>query len=147
MAKIKRKQLRRKRSTRHKYLRRRQKAATYELEDYVLLHRIHFPGKITEENENRLDCGPYLVTGVTDTSITAGCSSTLDGEVNVAHKYLKKLPFPLIVNPDSDTEGGDCEAEVLVNEAEDIPDLQDDAEKSLPEYSEKEVARARAVLR
>ena len=64
--------------------------------------------------------------------------------MNAAHKYLKKWPFSLSMNPDSANEEGDFEAheeeEALVNEAEDAVDLQDDAGNSLPKYSGKEIA-------
>ena len=61
----------------------------------------------------------------------------------MAHSYMKKWPFSLSVNPNSDAEEDNFEAaeedEALVNEAGDIPDVQDNAGNGLPEYSEREM--------
>ena len=103
-------QMRRKRTTRQKYLNRKRTAAKYLVGDYVLVHRNRFQGRTAAENEHTLFYGPYLVTGVTRGSITARCSPTLGGEVNVAHKYLKQWAFSLSVNPDSESDEFEAEA-------------------------------------
>ena len=85
--------LRRKRTTRHKYLNRKRTAAKNLVGDYVLVHRNRFQGRTAAENENTLFYGAYLVTGVTGGGITARFSPKLSGEGNVAHNHLKQWPF------------------------------------------------------
>ena len=101
--------------------------------DYVLVQR--FQGVTAAENEGTVFYGPYLVTGVTGGGITARCSPTLGGEVNVAHKYLKQWPLSLSVNPDSESDEIVAEAanEDEEQEAEetDQRDVRDEAGQSL----------------
>ena len=131
-------QLRRKRTTRHKYLDRKWTAAKYLVGDCVLVHRDRFQGRTAAENENTLFYGLYLVTGVTGGGITACCSPTLGVEVNVAHKYLKQWPFSLSVNPDSESDEFGAEAakedEELEAEETDQRDVRDEMGQSLPVY-------------
>ena len=136
-------QLRRKRTTRHKYLNRKRAAPKYLVGDYVLVHRNRFQGRTAAENENTLFCGPYLVTGVTGRGITARCSPTLGGEVNVAHNYLRQWPFSLSVNSDSKSDEFEAEAanedEELEAEETDQRDVRDKTGQSLPLYDAKEM--------
>ena len=131
-------QLRRKRTTRHKYLDRKRTAAKYLVGDCVLVHRDRFQGRTAAENENTLFYSLYLVTGVTGGGITACCSPTLGVEVNVAHKYLKQWPFSLSVNPDSESDEFGAEAakedEELEAEETDQRDVRDEMGQSLPVY-------------
>ena len=123
-------QLRRKRTTRHKFLNRKRTAAKYLVGDYVLVHRNRFQGRTAAENENSLSYGLYLVTGVTGGGITARCSPTLGGEVNVAHQYLKQWPFSVSVNTDSESDKLEAEAanedEELKAEETDQEDVRDE---------------------
>ena len=136
-------QLRRKRTTRHKYLNRKRTAAKHLVRDYVLVHRNRFQGRTAAENKNTLLYGPYLVTGVTVGGIRARCSPTLGGEVNVAHKYLKQWPFSLSVNPDSESQQFEAEAanedEEMEAEETDQRDVRDETGQSLPVYDAKEM--------
>ena len=71
--------------------------------------------------------------------ITARCSPTLGGEINLAHKYLKQWPFSLSVNPDS--ESAEFEAEAANEDAElkakesDQTDVRDEMGQCLPVYN------------
>ena len=136
-------QLRRKRTIRHKYLRWKRTATKYLVGDYVLVHRNRCQRRTAAENENTVFYGPYLVTGVTGGGITARCSPTLGGEVNVAHKYLKQWPFSLSVNPDSELDEFEAEAanedEELEAEETDQRDVREETGQSLPLYDVKEM--------
>ena len=136
-------QLRRKPTTRHKYLNRKRTAAKHLVGDYLLVHRNRFQGRTAAENENTLFYGPYLVAGVTERGITARCSPTLGGEVNVAHKYLKQWPFSISVNLDSESEELEAEAanedEELEAEETDTRDARNETGQGLPVYDAKEM--------
>ena len=110
-------QLRKKRTTRHKYLNRKRTGAKHLVRDYVLVHRNRFQGRTASENENTLFYRPYLVAIVTGGGSTAGCSPTPGGEVNMVHKYLKQWPSSLSVNPDSESDEFEVEA---ANEDEEL---------------------------
>ena len=144
-------QLRRKRTTRHKYLNRKRTAAKYLVGDYVSVHRNKFQGRTAAENKNTLFYGPYLVTGVTGVGITVRCSPTLGGEANVAHKYLKQALFSLSVNPDSESDEFEAEAanedEELEAEETDQKDVRDETGQSLPVYDIKYESCRRAISR
>ena len=136
-------QLRRKQTTRHKYLTRKRSAAKYLVGYYVLVHRNRFQGRTAAENENTLFYRPYFVTGVTGGGITARCSPTPGGQVNVAHKYLNHRPFSLSMNPDSQSDKFEAEAaskdEELEAEETDPRDVRDETGQSLPVYDVKEM--------
>ena len=136
-------QLRRKQTPRHKYLNRKVTAAKYLDGDYVLVHRNRFQGKTAAENDNTLFDGLYLVTGVTGGGITAPCSPTVGGKVNVAHKYLKQWAFPLSVTPDSESDEFQAEAanedEELEAEETDQRDVIDETGQSLLVYDARDM--------
>ena len=136
-------QLRRKRTTRHKYLNMKRTAAKYLVGDYILVHRNRFQGRTAAENGNKLFYGPYLVTGVTGGGITVRCSPTLGGEVNVVHKYLKQWPFSLSVNLDCESDEFEAEAanknEELEAEETDQRHVGDEKGQSLQVYDVKEM--------
>ena len=137
--------LRKARASRFERVNRRGKPAVFNVGDYVLVSRRRFKQLEVPKGATKdvMWYGPYLVTGVSSSGITARCSPTLGGEVPVAFEFVKRFPFELVGDYGEDTiEEGDTD---MLNDDERaaLADEQDIVanEQDIPFYNQTEMER------
>ena len=104
--------LRRGRASRFERVNRRRTPAVFNVGDYELVRRRRFKQLEVRKGATKdvMWYGPYLVTGVSSSGITARCSPTLGGEVPVAFEFVKRFFFELVDDYGEDTiEHGDTD--------------------------------------
>ena len=137
--------LREGRASRFRRVKRRRKAAVFNVGYYVLVSRKRSKQLDVRKGAKKdvMWYGPYLVTGFSSGGIMARCSPTLGGEVPVAFEFVKRFPFELVDDYGEDTiEEGDTdmlnddERAVLVDEQDIVAN-----EKDISFYNQTEMER------